>query len=46
MLTELLTCMQDYVFALLTGYTDAPAGKDVAEPQVFNAYFPVRRCRS
>jgi len=30
----------DYVFALLTGYTDAPAGKHVAEPQVFNPYFP------
>lgn len=31
---------QDYIFALLTGYSDAPAGKVVAEPQVFNAYFP------
>ncbi|CAD6566470.1 MAG: cytochrome c1 [Cyphobasidiales sp. Tagirdzhanova-0007] len=30
----------DYVFALITGYTDAPAGKVVAEPQVFNPYFP------
>jgi len=30
----------DYVFALLTGYSDAPAGKEVSEPQVFNAYFP------
>lgn len=30
----------DYVFALLTGYTDAPAGKEVAEPMVFNPYFP------
>lgn len=30
----------DYVFALLTGYTDAPAGKEINEPQVFNPYFP------
>lgn len=33
--------MQDYVFALLTGYTDPPAGTEINEPQVFNAYFPV-----
>merc|ERR1712093_962802 len=30
----------DYVFALLTGYTDPPAGKQVADPMVFNPYFP------
>jgi len=30
----------DYIFSLLTGYTDAPAGKTVGETQNFNPYFP------
>jgi len=31
---------EDYIFALLTGYCDAPAGVDVAEGQYYNPYFP------
>lgn len=31
---------QDYVFALLTGYSDPPAGFDVPEGLNFNPYFP------
>lgn len=30
---------EDYVFSLLTGYTDAPAGVTVQEGQHFNPYF-------
>lgn len=30
----------DYIMALLTGYTDPPAGKSIAETQAFNPYFP------
>ena len=30
----------DYIFALLTGYRDPPAGVVVAEGQHFNPYFP------
>jgi len=30
----------DYVFALLTGYCDAPAGKDVLPGLYYNPYFP------
>jgi len=30
----------DYIFALLTGYRDPPAGVTVAEGQHFNPYFP------
>ncbi len=30
----------DYIFSLLTGYTDAPAGVDVPEGMNFNPYFP------
>jgi ubiquinol-cytochrome c reductase cytochrome c1 subunit len=31
---------EDYVFALLTGYCDAPAGIVLREGQYFNPYFP------
>ncbi|KAG8201720.1 hypothetical protein JTE90_012781 [Oedothorax gibbosus] len=31
---------EDYVFSLLTGYCDAPAGVEVAEGQYYNPYFP------
>jgi ubiquinol-cytochrome c reductase cytochrome c1 subunit len=31
---------EDYVFSLLTGYTDAPAGIHLQEGQNFNPYFP------
>lgn len=31
---------EDYIFSLLTGYCDAPAGVSIAEGQHFNPYFP------
>jgi len=31
---------EDYVFSLLTGYCDPPAGVSVAEGQYYNPYFP------
>lgn len=31
---------EDYVFALLTGYVDAPAGIKLQDGQYFNPYFP------
>uniref|UniRef100_A0A0K8TPH4 Cytochrome c1, heme protein, mitochondrial n=1 Tax=Tabanus bromius TaxID=304241 RepID=A0A0K8TPH4_TABBR len=31
---------EDYIFALLTGYCDAPAGVPLREGQYFNPYFP------
>lgn len=31
---------EDYIFALLTGYTDPPAGIALREGQYFNPYFP------
>jgi len=31
---------EDYIFALLTGYCDAPAGLAMKEGQYFNPYFP------
>ncbi|NP_001153450.1 cytochrome c1, heme protein, mitochondrial isoform X1 [Nasonia vitripennis] len=31
---------ENYVFSLLTGYTDAPAGVNLREGQYFNPYFP------
>jgi len=31
---------EDYIFALLTGYVDAPAGVVVGEGQAYNPYFP------
>lgn len=32
--------MQDYIFSLLTGYTDPPAGFEIREGMNYNAYFP------
>lgn len=31
---------EDYIFALLTGYMDAPAGIHMQDGQYFNPYFP------
>lgn len=31
---------QNYIFALLTGYMDPPAGVQLAENQHYNPYFP------
>ena len=31
---------EDYIFALLTGYCDAPAGVNLREGQYYNPYFP------
>jgi ubiquinol-cytochrome c reductase cytochrome c1 subunit len=31
---------EDYIFALLTGYYDAPAGVEISEDQHYNVYFP------
>lgn len=31
---------QDYIFSLLTGYTEAPAGVTLQEGQHYNPYFP------
>lgn len=31
---------EDYVFALLTGYTDSPAGVNLRDGQYYNPYFP------
>lgn len=31
---------EDYIFHLLTNYTDPPAGVTVGEGQAYNAYFP------
>ncbi|BFZ13096.1 hypothetical protein BsWGS_16135 [Bradybaena similaris] len=31
---------EDYIFSLLTGYTDAPAGIKLMDGQYFNPYFP------
>lgn len=31
---------EDYIFSLLTGYTDPPAGMNIADGQHFNPYFP------
>lgn len=31
---------QDYIFAILTGYMDPPAGVEVKEDLYFNPYFP------
>lgn len=32
--------LQDYIFSLLTGYVDAPAGVDIREGLNYNPYFP------
>ena len=31
---------QDYIYALLTGYCDEPAGKTMAQGMSYNPYFP------
>eukprot|EP00039_Didymoeca_costata_P018283 m.332880 g.332880 ORF g.332880 m.332880 type:complete len:304 (-) comp17020_c0_seq1:150-1061(-) len=31
---------EDYIFSLLTGYCDAPAGVNIPEDKYFNPYFP------
>ena len=36
----MLYFVQDYIFSLLTGYCDPPAGVDLQEGTYFNAYFP------
>ena len=35
-----MNLFQDYVFAILTGYMDPPAGVEVKEDLYFNPYFP------
>ena len=32
--------MQDYIYALLTGYIDPPAGVEIREGMNYNPYFP------
>jgi cytochrome c1 len=32
--------LQDYIFALLTGYVDPPAGVEVREGMNYNPFFP------
>lgn len=32
--------LQDYIFALLTGYTEPPAGFEIRDGMNYNAYFP------
>ena len=39
-ITRCLSLFQDYLFALLTGYRDPPAGVNVGEGQHYNPYFP------
>lgn len=31
---------QDYIFSILTGYCDPPAGVELRDDLYFNAYFP------
>ena len=31
---------QDYIYSILTGYCDPPAGIEVADGQYYNPYFP------
>ena len=31
---------EDYIFSLLTGYCDPPAGVEVNDPLYYNPYFP------
>ena len=33
-------CLQDYLFHLLTGYCDPPAGVKLQDGQYYNPYFP------
>ncbi len=39
-LTAVHVCAQDYVFSLLTGYRDPPAGVEIREGLHYNPYFP------
>lgn len=40
-LHHVLTCLlQDYVYSLITGYVDPPAGVEVREGMNYNPYFP------
>jgi ubiquinol-cytochrome c reductase cytochrome c1 subunit len=32
--------LQDYIFSLLTGYIDPPAGFEIREGMNYNPYFP------
>jgi len=32
-------CLQDYIYSLLTGYHDPPAGMDIQDGQYYNPYF-------
>jgi ubiquinol-cytochrome c reductase cytochrome c1 subunit len=36
----MINSSQNYIFSLLTGYTDTPAGVKLGEGQYFNPYFP------
>lgn len=36
----MLIAYQDYVFSLLTGYIDPPAGVEIREGMNYNPYFP------
>ena len=36
----MFTYNQDYVFSILTGYIDPPAGVEVKEDLYYNPYFP------
>ena len=38
--THTCTRTQDYIFSLLTGYCDPPAGVEVPEGMAYNPYFP------
>ncbi len=33
-------CLQDYLFSLLTGYVDPPAGVELRDGMNYNPYFP------
>jgi len=37
---HILLVDQDYVFSLLTGYIDPPAGVEIREGMNYNPYFP------
>jgi hypothetical protein len=32
--------LQDYIFSILTGYCDPPAGIEVSDEMAYNPYFP------
>lgn len=39
-LFHLMLYLQDYLFSLLTGYVDPPAGVEIREGMNYNPYFP------